>query len=276
MGRKPFCNILLYSKALIYISQWTSSLSTSSWKGYPHHDTSSSMLNCCRDAFTIVFLTRSSNTPLWRSACNWNIDSSLHITLLNHSESNFPYSGKSVILSDVWDSNGFLTHLPDTKPTLDNLLVIALLERVLFSELLNSADSFCRLLFLSLRTVNFSRWSSLHDEALGLPDLFFLVTLPVVSKRWPILLKENRDFLCLDGLVNFWIATVGLTKTSNEVFDSNACMIFSFFWSRFSYFTYQCLKNRFFFFNRFVPSRTQYFNVSVLAFHPQQNWLEQN
>ena len=29
--------------------------STSSWKGSPHHDTSSSMLNCGRDAFTIVF-----------------------------------------------------------------------------------------------------------------------------------------------------------------------------------------------------------------------------
>ena len=131
--------------------------STSSWKGSPHHGTSSFMLNCGRDAFTIVFLTRSSNTPLWRSACNWNLDSSLHTTLLNHSESNFPYSA------------------------LDNLLVIAVLERVSFSDVLNSAHSFCRLLFLSLRTVHFSRWSSLHDEALGLPDSFFLTTLSVQS-----------------------------------------------------------------------------------------------
>ena len=38
---------------------------TSSWKGSPNYDTSSSMLNCGRDAFTIVLLTRSSNTPLW-------------------------------------------------------------------------------------------------------------------------------------------------------------------------------------------------------------------
>ena len=108
--------------------------STSSWKGSPHHDTSSSMLNCGRDAFTIVFLTRSLNTPLWRSACNWNINSSLHTTLLNHSESNLPYSGKNLILSNVWESNGFSTHLRDIKPALDNLLVIVLLERVLFSE----------------------------------------------------------------------------------------------------------------------------------------------
>ena len=39
----------------------------------------------------------------------------------------------------------FLTHLLDTKPALDNLLVIVLLERVLFSEVLNSADVLCPL-----------------------------------------------------------------------------------------------------------------------------------
>ena len=103
-----------------------------------------------------------------------------------------PYSGKNLILSLVflWDSNGFLIHLLDTKPALYNLLVIVFLERVLFSEVLNSADSFCCLLVLSLSTVNFSRWSSLHDESLGLPD-------------------PSRP-------------------------DSDPCMIFCFFWSRFS------------------------------------------
>ena len=66
MWSKPFCNILLYSKALIDFSQRVKQLiSTSSWKGSPHHDTSSSMLKSGRDAFTIVFLTRSLNTPLW-------------------------------------------------------------------------------------------------------------------------------------------------------------------------------------------------------------------
>ena len=39
------------------------------------------------------------------------------------------------------DSNCFITHLLDTKPALDNLLVIVLLERVLFSEVLYSVDS---------------------------------------------------------------------------------------------------------------------------------------
>ena len=97
VGSKPFCNIPVFQSInwLFTVKQLTS---TSSWKGSPHHDTSSSMLNCGRDAFTIVFLTRSSNTPLWRSACNWNLDSSLHTTLLNHSESNFPYSAKNCIL----------------------------------------------------------------------------------------------------------------------------------------------------------------------------------
>ena len=65
------------------------------------------------------------------------------------------------------------TSCPDAEPALDNLLVIVLLERVLFSEVLNSADSFCRLLFLSLRTVNFSRWSSLHDEVWAFQILSF-------------------------------------------------------------------------------------------------------
>ena len=57
------------------------------------------------------------------SACNWNLDSSLHTTLLNHSESSFPYSAKNFILSLMCflGSNGFLTHLLDTKPALDNL-----------------------------------------------------------------------------------------------------------------------------------------------------------
>ena len=100
VGGTPFCNILLYSKALIWntVKQLTS---TSSWKGSPQHGTSPSMLNCGRDAFTIVFLNRSLNTPLWRSAWNWNLESSLHTTL-NNSESNFPYSAKNLILSDVF------------------------------------------------------------------------------------------------------------------------------------------------------------------------------
>ena len=102
-------------------------------------------------------------------------------------------------------------------PSQDNLLVIVLLERVMFSEVLNSVYSFCRLLFLSLRTVHISRWSSLHVEALGLPDPFFLAILPVVSKCWPILLIADREIGISSAFrvfVNFRIATVGLMKTS--------------------------------------------------------------
>ena len=118
---------------------------------------------------------------------------SLQLWVLNHSESNFPYSAKNLILSLMFFSDGFLTHLLDTKPTLDDLLAIVILERVLFTEVLNSVDSFFRLLFLSLRTVNFSRWSSLNDEALGLPGPFFLATLLVLSKHWPILLIADGE-----------------------------------------------------------------------------------
>ena len=170
--------------------------STSSWKGFPHHDTSSFMLNCGRHAFTIVFLTRASNTPLWSILMqlkSWFIIPHISAEPLWIKLSIFCQKNNSVFDVFFWDSNGFLTHLLDTKPVLNNLLVIVLLERVLFSEVLNSAHSFCRLLFLPLRTVNFSRWSSLHDEAFGLPDPFFLATLPVVLKRWPIILIVDRE-----------------------------------------------------------------------------------
>ena len=76
--------------------------STSSWKGSPHHDTSSSMLNCGRDAFTIVFPTRSSNTHSLEVSMplkSWFITPHNSV---DHSESNFPYSANNLILSHVF------------------------------------------------------------------------------------------------------------------------------------------------------------------------------
>ena len=121
----------------------------------------------------------SQDTPLWRISMQLK---SWFITPLNSAE---PLWIKLSIfcqkLNSVFDvflrQQWLFTHLLDTKLALDDLLAIVLLERVS-----NSADSFCRLLFLSLRTVYFSRWSSLHGEDLGLLDPFFLTTLPVVSK----------------------------------------------------------------------------------------------
>ena len=147
VGSKPFCNILLYSKALIDFSQWSSSPVPAAEKA-PHTMTPLPPCLTVVEMHSLLYFSPDLRTHLsGASACNWNLDSSLHPTLLNHSESNFPYSAKNLILSLMffWDSNGFLTHLLDTKPALDNLLVIVLLERVLFSEVLNSADSFWEL-----------------------------------------------------------------------------------------------------------------------------------
>ena len=65
---------------------------TSSWKGSPHHDTSSSMLNCGTDAFTIVFLTicrllflylRTVHFSRWSSPARWGFGPSRSFLSLN-------------------------------------------------------------------------------------------------------------------------------------------------------------------------------------------------
>ncbi len=57
-----FCSVLLHSKSWIDFSQWRSSPPSTSIR--IHNDASSSMLHCGRDAVIVVFLTRSSKTPL--------------------------------------------------------------------------------------------------------------------------------------------------------------------------------------------------------------------
>ncbi len=66
-------------------------LTNSSWTCSTHHDTSSSMLLCGRDAFIIVFLIRSSKAPL-RCITMQLVLYCIHhyTTLLNHLSSYFP------------------------------------------------------------------------------------------------------------------------------------------------------------------------------------------
>ena len=95
----------------------------------------------------------------------------------------------SIFCQQLHSVRCFLTHLLETKPELDNLLVIIVL--------LESLELFWQFLlaffFPLFENSKFQQASFLYDEALGLPDPFFLATLPVVSKLWSILLIADRE-----------------------------------------------------------------------------------
>ena len=95
VGSKPFCNILLYSKASIDFSQWSSSPLPAA-KIAPHTMTPLPPCLSVVEMHSLLYLSPDLQTHLsGASACNWNLDKSLHTTLLNHSESNCPYSAKN-------------------------------------------------------------------------------------------------------------------------------------------------------------------------------------